>query len=126
MKELFDGKPIEIIGEIKGISMSEVQFIDFLNNIRINPNILVRYDRDEENWKRVQEKVEFIRKKYEGYDDVVAFDPYRGEKLAETVTVISNDNYQKSREADLAVSELKEMFKDNDKVVVFDSSRRRK
>ena len=126
MKDLFDGKPIEVIGEIKDISMSEVEFIESLNNIRINPNILVRYDRDEENWKRVQEKVEFIRKKCEDYDDVVAFDPYRGKKLAETVAVISNENYQKSKEADLAVYELKKMFKDNDKVVVFDSSRRRK
>lgn len=76
----------------------------------------------EKNPKR-SKKIQEANKDYENVD---AFDPYRGEKLAETLTVFFDENYQKSKENDLAVLELEKMFKDNDKVVVFNQSRRNK
>lgn len=126
MDDLFNGKPVKLEGEQEGISMSRVELIEFLDAIRINPRNLVIYDKDEEEWKETQKQVDAIKEKHKDYDDVIAFDPYRGEKMAETATVFSNENYQKSKEADLVVYELEKMFKDNDKVTVFDKSRRRK
>lgn len=126
MKDLFNGKPIKLEGKNEGISMSRGELIWFLDTIRNNPNVLVIYDKDEEEWKETQKQVNAIREKYKDYDDVIAFDPYRGEKMGEIATVFSNEDYQKSKEDDLAVHELEKMFQDNDKVTVFDKSRRRK
>ncbi|MDO5002927.1 MAG: hypothetical protein Q4E39_01690 [bacterium] len=126
MDDLFGGKPVFVNGKIEKITVSRVELIEFLDRIRNNPNTLVLYDKYEEDWKRTQKEVKKIQEANKDYENVVAFDPYRGEKLAETATVFSDENYQKSKENDLAVLELEKMFKDNDKVVVFNQSRRNK
>lgn len=126
MDDLFGGKPVFVNGKIEKITVSRVELIEFLDRIRNNPNTLVLYDKYEEGWKRTQKEVKKIQEANKDYENVVAFDPYRGEKLAETATVFSDENYQKSKENDLAVLELEKMFKDNDKVVVFNQSRRNK
>ena len=126
MNNLFGGKPVFVNGKIEKITVSRVELIEFLDRIRNNPNTLVLYDKYEEDWKRTQKEVKKIQEANKDYENVVAFDPYRGEKLAETATVFSDENYQKSKENDLAVLELEKMFKDNDKVVVFNQSRRNK
>ena len=126
MDSNFNEGSIKLEGEQTGLVMSRVELIEFLDNLRLNPNILVTYDRDEEEWKSKKNEVDFIKEMHKDYDDVIAFDPYRGQRLAETATVFSNDDYQKNKENDLAVSELKKMFEGNDKVTVFDKSRNRK
>lgn len=126
MDDLFGGKPVFVNGKIEKITVSRVELTEFLDRIRNNPNTLVLYDKYEEDWKRTQKEVKKIQEANKDYENVVVFDPYRGEKLAETATVFSDENYQKSKENDLAVLELEKMFKDNDKVVVFNQSRRNK
>lgn len=126
MDDLFGGKPVVVNGKIEKITVSRVELTEFLDGIRNNPNTLVLYDKYEEDWKRTQKEVKKIKEANKDYENVVAFDPYRGKKLAEIATVFSDENYQKSKENDLAVLELEKMFKDNDKVVVFNRSRRNK
>lgn len=126
MKDLFNGKPVKLEGESDRLAMSRVELVEFLDAIRDYSGILVTYDKDEEEWKETQKQVNAIREIHKDYDDIVAFDPYRSEKKAEIATVFSDENYQKNKEEDLVVHELEKMFQDNDKVTVFDKSRRRK
>ena len=126
MDDLFGGNPVFFNGKIEKITISRAELTEFLDGIRNDPNSLVLYDKYEEDWKKTQNEVKKIKEANKDYENVVAFDPYRGEKLAETTTVFSDENYQKSRENDLAVLELEKMFKDDDKVVIFDNSRERK